>query len=87
MAGYEGLWQFTSTKAGGKNALTREQFEQIGADIMNGGGDGWAAAVRPHITAMVQLCDTNGDGHLSVDELCTAVRAYDEGTLDVALLG
>lgn len=120
MTGYGDIWNHFAAKAGSTSTVSREQFERVGADIIAGGAAEWAAVVRPHITAMVQLCDTDGDGqinqaeftkwlkavgveadaadtfrqidadgdgYLSIDELCSAVHAYAEGKLDVSLLG
>ncbi|WP_406447112.1 EF-hand domain-containing protein [Streptomyces sp. NBC_00876] len=124
MSRYEDIWNYLTAKAGGVHVVTREQFEVIGAAHANGEGAPWFSMLRRYMTAMVQLCDTdgdgkvqppefskwveavnfgfgaridtsvafksvdtNGDGSVSVDELCAAQKAYDEGTLDVSLLG
>ncbi|GAA4231286.1 calcium binding protein CalD [Actinomadura meridiana] len=120
ISGYDGIWSYISEKAGSVDAVTRAQFERIGDDVIGEGDTGWAAVVRPHITAMAELCDTDGDGrvsqpefarwlqaigvkadttetfrkidldgdgHLSVEELSAAIKAYVEGELDTPLLG
>ncbi|MDV5145430.1 EF-hand domain-containing protein [Streptomyces sp. SBC-4] len=72
---YVGLWNHIAEKAGSTRGVSREQFEEIGEDIIGQGAAGWAAVVRPHIAAVAQLCDTDGDGQISQAEFAKWLRA------------
>ncbi|MGW6424101.1 EF-hand domain-containing protein [Nocardia sp. NPDC055053] len=80
MNGYNDLWNYLADKAGGTRSISRDQFERVGADIVAGGAAQWAAVVRPHITAMVQLCDTDGDGQITRAEFAKWLHAVGADT-------
>ncbi|MDQ0791261.1 Ca2+-binding EF-hand superfamily protein [Streptomyces sp. B3I7] len=71
------------------SAMTKEQFVDIAArEMLQHGAAGFGKVLRPSIRAMVDLCDTDGDGEVSPDEFGTwleaisgdidAVRAFEE---------
>ncbi|GAA0221416.1 calcium binding protein CalD [Saccharothrix mutabilis subsp. mutabilis] len=117
-------FDYLAEKAGvGPNgSLNQDQFLQvIEREVFAGGDAGFGRVVRPMIQAILNLCDTDGDGevseaefgkwlkavgvepsrareafqqidadgsgHLSVEELVQAVKAYHFGTLEAELLG
>lgn len=124
MSAYLGMWDKLAAKAkvGPQGTVTMEQFLRVSEqEVVSGGDAGFDRNLRPTIEAIVDICDTDGDGevspaeftrwmraagvdehqadqafrqldtdqsgHLSVEELVEAVKAYHQGTLDINLLG
>jgi len=72
------MWDFLSTKAGvGPNgSLSASDFGQVAQkEIIEPGNSGFATALRPTIRAIIDLCDTDGDGQVSPTEFATWLRA------------
>lgn len=124
MSAYLGMWDKLAAKAkvGPQGKVSMDQFLQVSEqEIVSGGDAGFDRNLRPTIEAIVDICDTDGDGevspnefkrwmraagvderqadqafrqmdtnqsgHLSVEELVEAVKAYHQGTSDINLLG
>ncbi|WP_433259862.1 EF-hand domain-containing protein [Actinosynnema sp. CS-041913] len=61
---YEHLAERAGVGAGG--SLDRQQFlDVIEAEVFQGGDAGFGRVVRPTIQAILDLCDTDGDGEIN----------------------
>ncbi|MEV6872106.1 EF-hand domain-containing protein [Amycolatopsis sp. NPDC051128] len=78
------LESFTSTfeylaeraGVGRKGALDRRQFiEVIEAEVFKGGDAGFGRVVRPMIQAILNVCDTDGDGEVNRAEFAKWLSA------------
>ncbi|MER7858759.1 EF-hand domain-containing protein [Amycolatopsis japonica] len=72
------MFEFLADKAGvGPNgSLNERQFtEVIEAQIFQEGDAGFARVVRPTISAIVGLCDTDGDGEVDLREFAKWLEA------------
>ncbi len=124
MSAYLGMWDKLANmaKVGPQGKVTMDQFLQVSErEVVASGDAGFDRNLRPTIEAIVDICDTDGDGevspaefarwmraagvderqaqqafrqldtnqsgHLSVEELVEAVKAYHQGTSDINLLG
>lgn len=124
MSAYLGMWDKLAKLAGvgAQGAVGMEEYMRVcEQEIVEGGDAGFDRNVRPTIEAMVNICDTDGDGevnpaeftrwlrcmgvdegqaesafrqidsngsgHLSVEELVDAVKAFHQGRSDVSILG
>jgi len=68
--GYLELWNALAELGGvgSDGSLTAEQISAVGEQAFDKGAAGFAELARPTIRAIVDLCDTDGDGQISVDE-------------------
>ncbi|MGH3863726.1 EF-hand domain-containing protein [Actinokineospora sp.] len=124
LTAYLGMWDKLAAKAkvGAQGKVTLQQFTEVSTrEVAEGGDEGFDRNLRPTIEAIVNMCDTDGDGevnpaefkrwmkavgvderqadsafrqidsngngHLTVEELVTAVRDYHQGVNDIPLLG
>ncbi|WP_075976961.1 EF-hand domain-containing protein [Actinokineospora bangkokensis] len=64
------------TGVGPYGAVSREQFLAAAErEVVEGGDAGFDRSLRPTIEAMVDLCDTDGDGEVSPEEFTRWLRA------------
>lgn len=77
MDAYLGMYDQLSSKAGpsAKDGITEEQFTSVIESLVFQQGDaGFSRVVRPTITAIVGLCDTDNDGQVSPAEFKTWLK-------------
>jgi Ca2+-binding EF-hand superfamily protein len=68
---YLAMWDFLARQAGvGRDgALDKQTFVQVAErSVLQHGDSGYAAVVRPCIRAIVDMCDTDGDGQVNRNE-------------------
>ncbi|WHT22851.1 EF-hand domain-containing protein [Crossiella sp. CA-258035] len=73
-----GMFEYQASEAGvGPNgALTQDQFLAVNEKLMFKDGDvGFSRLLRPTIRAIVDLCDTDGDGEVNPAEFKTWLKA------------
>jgi hypothetical protein len=86
---YLGMWEYLAGQAGvgSDGALSLDQFKDVAAkQVLDRGQVGFDQVLRPTISAIADLCDTDGDGQVSPAEFQRWIRAIgsDESTADVA---
>ena len=82
---YLGMFDHLATKAGvGPNgALTEQQFTEVVESQMFEQGDaGFARVLRPTVSAMVGLADTDGDGQVNPAEFKNWLMAIGVNSVD-----
>ncbi|WNV82871.1 EF-hand domain-containing protein [Umezawaea sp. Da 62-37] len=75
---FTGTYEYLAEKAGvGRDgALDRKQFtEVIEAEVFKGGDAGFGRVVRPMIQAILNVCDTDGDGEVNPAEFAKWLKA------------
>lgn len=75
---FRGMFEYQATEAGvgPDGALTQEQFIAVNDKLMFKDGDvGFSRLLRPTIRAIVDLCDTDGDGEVSQTEFKKWMKA------------
>ena len=66
---YLGMYDQMARKVGARQGVTEEQFIQyVESQMFEQGDAGFNRVLRPTITAIVNLCDTDGDGLVSPAE-------------------
>ncbi|WP_086558562.1 EF-hand domain-containing protein [Streptomyces africanus] len=68
---YLGMWDHIAEEAGvGRDgALDFDRFQAVAAaEVLDRGQDGFDEVLRPTISAIAGLCDTDGDGQISPQE-------------------
>ncbi|WP_026426048.1 EF-hand domain-containing protein [Actinokineospora inagensis] len=78
LSAYTGMWDTLASKAGVNSGgqVTLDQFIQItDSEIAHGGDSGFDRNLRPTIEAIVDICDTDGDGEVSPAEFKRWMRA------------
>ncbi|WP_229786716.1 EF-hand domain-containing protein [Actinokineospora fastidiosa] len=71
MSAYLGMWDKLATKAkvGPQGKITMDQFLQVSEkELVEGGDAGFDRNLRPTIEAIVDICDTDGDGEVNQQE-------------------
>ncbi|MGQ0838230.1 EF-hand domain-containing protein [Actinokineospora sp.] len=71
LSAYLGMWDKLAGKAnvGGQGKISLEQFVQVSErELVEGGDAGFDRNLRPTIEAIVDLCDTDGDGEVNQAE-------------------
>lgn len=86
---YLGMWEHLAGQAGvGRDgALGFDQFKAVAAEqVLDRGQDGFDEVLRPTISAIADLCDTDGDGQVSPQEFQRWIVAVgsDESTAGTA---
>ncbi|MDQ0809021.1 Ca2+-binding EF-hand superfamily protein [Streptomyces sp. B3I7] len=86
---YLGMWNYLAGHAelGPNGSLDRQAFQDLAdRQILARGQSGFDEVVRPTITSILDLCDKDGDGHVSPREFRLWIRATgaDESTADTA---
>jgi len=86
---YLGMWEYMAghTGVGRDGALSFDQFADAAAkQMLDHGQVGFDQVLRPTISAIADLCDTDGDGQVSPEEFQRWIRAIgsDESTADEA---
>ncbi|MER7407970.1 EF-hand domain-containing protein [Streptomyces sp. NPDC000070] len=86
---YLGMWDHLAGQAGvGRDgALDYDQFQAVAAEqVLDRGEAGFDQVLRPTISAMAALCDTDGDGQVSPQEFKRWIGAIgsDASTADTA---
>jgi hypothetical protein len=86
---YLGMWNYLAGHAqlGPNGSLDRQKFQDLAdRQILARGQSGFDEVVRPTITAILSLCDTDGDGKVSPKEFRSWIRAIgaDQSTADTA---
>lgn len=92
IAAYTQMWDHVAGKAGvgADGSLTPKQFSDAIHELMINEGDaGFANTLRPTIRAIVDLCDTDGDGQVNPAEFkkWLDVIGVDESHADAAFSG
>jgi Ca2+-binding EF-hand superfamily protein len=75
---YMGLWEYMADKTGvgSRGSVTLEQFTDFTQKhVIAQGAAGYARVLRPAITAMLQLADTDDDGKLNPSEFTKCLDA------------
>lgn len=75
---YLSMWDKLAemTGVGPYGAVTEEQFMQAAdSEVVRGGDAGFDRSLRPTIEAIVDLCDTDGDGEVSPQEFQRWLKA------------
>jgi Ca2+-binding EF-hand superfamily protein len=68
---YLKMWEYLADKSGvgSRGSMTAEQFNEVAAkEILAKGNTGFSKVMRPTITAIVTMCDTDGDGQVNPGE-------------------
>lgn len=66
---YLGMYDQMARKVGARQGVTEDQFLQyVSSQMFEQGDAGFNRVLRPTITAIVNLCDTDGDGKVSPAE-------------------
>jgi hypothetical protein len=86
---YLGMWDFIAKQAevGSSGALGFDEFKGVAAaQVLDRGQAGFDQVLRPTISAIADLCDTDGDGQVSPQEFQRWFGAIgsDESTADTA---
>lgn len=86
---YLGMWEYVAGQAGvGRDgALSLDQFKDVAAQqVLDRGQIGFDQVLRPTISAIADLCDTDGDGQVSPQEFQRWIHAIgsEESTADAA---
>ncbi|WP_409473939.1 EF-hand domain-containing protein [Streptomyces sp. HC307] len=86
---YLGMWEYVAGEAGvgSDGALGFDEFKGVAADkVLERGQAGFDQVLRPTISAIADLCDTDGDGQVSPPEFRRWIHAIgsDESTADTA---
>lgn len=75
---FTGTFEYLAERAGvGRGGgLDRQQFLQvIEAEVFQGGDAGFGRVVRPMIQAILNVCDTDGDGEVNPTEFAKWLKA------------
>ncbi|MBW4718453.1 EF-hand domain-containing protein [Saccharothrix obliqua] len=75
---FRGLYEYLAERAGvgATGKLDRTRFQQIvETEVFEGGDAGFGRVVRPTIQAILNLCDTDGDGEISRPEFTRWLNA------------
>lgn len=86
---YLGMWKYISEQAGVgiDGAVSLDQFKDVAAKKMLDRGEaGFDEVLRPTVSAIADLCDTDGDRQINPVEFRRWIRAIgsDEATADEA---
>ncbi|AMW08811.1 signal transduction protein [Streptomyces qaidamensis] len=86
---YLGMWEYVAGQAGVgvDGALGFEEFRNVAAEqVLDRGQAGFDQVLRPTISAIADLCDTDGDGQVSPQEFQRWIGAIgsDESTAGTA---
>lgn len=86
---YRGMWSYVAEQAGvGRDgSVSLDQFKDVAAkQMLDRGQAGFDQVLRPTVSAIADLCDTDGDGQVSPPEFRSWIRAIgsDESTADTA---
>ncbi|KJK35171.1 signal transduction protein [Streptomyces variegatus] len=86
---YLGMWEYVAGQAGVgvDGALGFEEFKGVAREqVLDRGQAGFDQVLRPTISAIADLCDTDGDGQVSPQEFQRWIGAIgsDESTADTA---
>jgi Ca2+-binding EF-hand superfamily protein len=86
---YLGMWEYVAGQAGvGRDgALDFDEFKGVATEqMLERGQSGFDRVLRPTISAIADLCDTDGDGQVSPPEFRRWIHAIgsDESTADTA---
>ncbi len=86
---YLGMWEYLAADpgVGYDGALSFAQFKDAAEkQLLDRGQAGFDQVLRPTISAIADLCDTDGDGQVSPQEFRRWIRAIgsDESTADAA---
>jgi Ca2+-binding EF-hand superfamily protein len=68
---YLTMWDYLADRSGvgSRGSMSVEQFNEVAArEIVSRGDAGFSKVLRPTITAIVTMCDTDGDGRVNPDE-------------------
>ncbi|MBC6451514.1 EF-hand domain-containing protein [Actinokineospora xionganensis] len=89
LSAYLGMWDklASQAKVGAQGKVTLEQFTDVSErEIVEGGDAGFDRNLRPTIEAIVNMCDTDGDGEVNPAEFKRWMRAVgvDERQADSA---
>lgn len=89
MSAYLGMWDKLATKAkvGPQGQVSLDQFMRVSEqELVEGGDAGFDRNLRPTIEAIVDICDTDGDGEVNQQEFKRWMRAagVDERQADQA---
>ncbi|MBY8868221.1 EF-hand domain-containing protein [Streptomyces sennicomposti] len=86
---YLGMWSYLAEHAqlGPNGSLDRAQFHALVSEhILDRGKEGFDEVLRPTVTAILGLADTDGDGHVDPKEFRAWIKAIgaEESTADEA---
>lgn len=89
LSAYLGMWDKLAGKAkvGAQGKVTLQQFTEVSEkEIVEGGDAGFDRNLRPTIEAIVNMCDTDGDGEVNPAEFKRWMKAVgvDERQADSA---
>lgn len=76
---YLGMWDQLASQAGVKSgeSLDFDQFKSVAAQQLEQGKAGFQQLLQPTIKAILNLCDTDGDGQVSIEEFQRWIKAAD----------
>jgi len=77
LSAYAHMWDYLAAQVGPHaTSMSLEQFKQVSHEhIISKGDAGFATVLRPTIQAIVNLCDTDGDGRVNQSEFKSWLKA------------
>ncbi|MFF9481776.1 EF-hand domain-containing protein [Streptomyces sp. NPDC014733] len=78
LTAYLGMWDYLAGHAGidKDGSLGLDQFRELaGRQVLDRGAEGFNEVLRPTISSIVGLCDTDGDGQVDPKEFRSWIRA------------